>query len=112
VACHRYWNLILKKPAAPRLLGKDFKEAHHEPSIKTNQIGGMSREAHHPHSHFRIFASLPGLNGPAFVLPGDSPECREKCRTGQHETLVKDLSDLRPHRLNQSDTIHLYRHPP
>jgi len=65
VACHRYWNLILKKPAAPRLLGKDFKEAHHEPSIKTNQIGGMSREAHHPHSHFRIFASLPGLNDAA-----------------------------------------------
>ena len=65
-------------------------------------------------THFHIFASLPGLNGPAFVLPGDSLECREKCRTGQHETLVKDLSDLRPHSLNHYDTnyLHQLRHDP
>jgi hypothetical protein len=46
-------------------------------------------------------------NGPAFVLPGDSPECREKTGTGLHETLVKDLSDLRPDRLNHFDTHYL-----
>jgi len=48
-ACHRYWNIILEKLAAPRLLRKDFKEAHHKPSLKTDQIGGMVREAIAPH---------------------------------------------------------------
>jgi arylamine N-acetyltransferase len=33
--------------------------------LETDKIGGMFREAHHPHSHFHIFASLPGLNGTA-----------------------------------------------
>jgi hypothetical protein len=34
-------------------------------------MGGIFEEAIYLHPHFHIFASLPGLNGPAFVLPGD-----------------------------------------
>ena len=33
-------------------------------------MGWIVREANHPHSHFHIFASLPGLNDLAFVQPG------------------------------------------
>ena len=84
-----------------------FNRSKPQNDLETDKIGGIQKEASYLHSHFHIFASLPGLNGPAFVLPDDLLECRENTATGQHETLVKDLSRLRLHRLNQFDTIYL-----
>src|SRR6056297_2786324 len=39
-ACQRYRTLILKKFAAPRLLGKDFKGENHKPSRNLIKLVG------------------------------------------------------------------------
>jgi len=72
------WDPAQPTRGLPQLLDIHFEKAHgapvswetfnrskpqHEP--ETDRIGGMFREAIYPHSHFHIFASLPGLNGTA-----------------------------------------------
>jgi hypothetical protein len=72
------WDSVLPKQGLPRLPETHFGKAHGAPfswepfqrstpqhELETDRIGGMFREAKNPHSHFHIFASLPGLNGTA-----------------------------------------------
>ena len=78
------WDSVLPKQGLPRLPETCFEKACGAPIAwekrkrskpktepETDRIGGMSREVIHPHLYFHIFASLPGLNDPAFKRRGD-----------------------------------------
>jgi len=75
---------VLPKQGLPSLSDTHFEKAHGAPfswerfkrsspqaKLESDKIGGMLREAIYQHSHFHIFASLPGLNGPAHNGRGD-----------------------------------------
>jgi hypothetical protein len=42
-----------------------FNRSKPQNDLETDKIGGIQKEASYLHSHFHIFASLPGLNGSA-----------------------------------------------
>ena len=117
------------------LLRMDFKKAHGAPvaweklkrSHTTKRAGNDERirrekEARCPHLHFHIFASLPGLNGPAnnrhrFKLLMNVDflnyyRIQKKQGGVRLICLVKDLNRLRLHRLNHFDTHYLPRSSP
>jgi len=52
-----------------------FNRSKPQHELTTDRIGGMFRKAIYPHSHFHIYASLPGLNDPAFMRRGVPPLC-------------------------------------
>jgi len=64
-ACHCYWKPILNILWRPGFLGRVSQKRTTNHAYTPTKIGGMLKEAHHRHSHFHIFASLPGLNGTA-----------------------------------------------
>jgi hypothetical protein len=57
--------------------------------------------------HFRIFASLPGLNGLRLCCRAIHLNVGKKPEPVSTKRFVKDLSDLRPERLNQIDALYL-----
>jgi len=82
----KLWDSALPKQGLPQLPDNHFEKAHGAPIIwetlyrskpqhelETDRMGGMLKEAKTPHPHFHIFASLPGLNDPAFMRRGVPP---------------------------------------
>jgi len=55
----------LKKAHGAPFSWEKFNCSTPQTKPESDKIGGMSREAIYPHSHFHIFASLPGLNDAA-----------------------------------------------
>ena len=117
------WDPARPTRGLPRLPDTHFEKAHGAPFFRkpfqrstpqtkpeSDQIGGMPREANHPHLHFHIFASLPGLNGSAnnrhrFRLLMNVEflnyyRIQKKQGGVRLICLVKAGIDLRPHRLN------------
>jgi hypothetical protein len=60
-----YWDNICTCNVAPRISWERFKRSKPQNELGSDRMGGMSKEASHLHTHFHIFASLPGLNGSA-----------------------------------------------
>ena len=75
---YELWDPAQPTRGLPALPEMHFEKAHGAPfswerfqrstpqtEPESDKIGGMSGEAIYPHTHFHIFASLPGLNGSA-----------------------------------------------
>src|SRR6056297_3374126 len=73
---YELWDSAQPKRGLPSLPDTHYEKAHGAPVAwerlkrstpqtepKSDKIGGMSKEAIYPHSHFHIFESLTGLNG-------------------------------------------------
>jgi hypothetical protein len=72
-AYHCYLETHFKKAHGAPVSWERFQRSKPQHELDTDRMGGMFREAIYPHSHFHIFASLPGLNDPAFMRRGVPP---------------------------------------
>jgi hypothetical protein len=70
-AYHCYLETHFKKAHGAPVSWERFQRSKPQHELDTDRMGGMFREAIYPHSHFHIFASLPGLNGSAHNGRGD-----------------------------------------
>jgi len=84
-----------------------FNRSKPQNDLETDKIGGIQKEASYLHSHFHIFASLPGLNGLRLCCRAIHLNVGKKPEPVSTKRFVKDLSDLRPERLNQIDALYL-----